>query len=55
MTDEDAIAHALSAVEAAARDHVLLRRNGRFFMAIPAVRDAALRTLKLYQPQRPMA
>jgi hypothetical protein len=52
MTDENAIHHALSAVEAAGRDQSLLRRNGRLFMALPARRLAALHTLWLYQPQR---
>jgi hypothetical protein len=55
MTDHDAIDAALSAVDPASRDHVLLRRNGRFFMALPANRSGAIHTLNLYQPQRPKA
>ena len=55
MTEPDAITVALSAVDCTTDAHVLLRRNGRFFMALPTARDAAMRTLKLYQPQRPKA
>lgn len=52
MTDEEAIDHALSAVEAAATDQWLMKRNGRPFLALPARRLAALHALRLYQPQR---
>lgn len=55
MTDDEMIRMALSAVDASISDNVLLRRNERFFMALPAGRTAAMRTLKLYQPQRPKA
>lgn len=55
MPVQHTIESALSAVNASACDHVLLRRNGRFFMALPVHRGAAKRTLKLYQPQRPKA
>jgi hypothetical protein len=55
MTDEDAIESALSSVEAAARNHVLVRRNGRNFIALPADREGALHALNLYQPQRTKA
>ncbi|MFZ9935719.1 MAG: phosphotransferase family protein [Luteolibacter sp.] len=55
MTDEDAIEHALSAVDPGIRGHVLLRRNGRPFMALPADRDTAIHAINLYQPQRPKA
>jgi hypothetical protein len=55
MTDKEAIETALSAVDSLSRNHVLVRRNGRFFMALPVNREAASRTLRLYQPQRTMA
>jgi hypothetical protein len=55
MTDQDAIEAALSAVDGTSLDHVLMRRNGRLFMALPANRDAAIRALNLYQPQRSKA
>jgi hypothetical protein len=52
MTDQEAIMAALSALDATSRGHVLVRRNGRLFMALPVNREAASRTLRLYQPQR---
>lgn len=52
LTDEDLIAASLSAVERSPGDCVLLRRNGRAFMALPSCRHAAMRTLRMYQPQR---
>ncbi len=55
MTDEEAMDHALSTVEAAGRDQSSLKRNGRLFMTLPARRLAALHTLRLYQPQRSKA
>jgi hypothetical protein len=55
MTDEEAIEAALAAIDPRCRDHVVVRRNGRDFMALPASRSGAIRALKLYQPQRPKA
>jgi hypothetical protein len=52
MTDEEAIDHALSAVEMRPGSYALLKRNGRVLMALPARSDAAGLTLLLYQPQR---
>ena len=52
MTPEEAFDAALSAVEVKPGWFALLLRNGRPFLALPAGRVAALRTLRLYQPQR---
>ena len=52
LTDEDFIEASLSAVEGTPGECVLLRRNCRAFMALPSCRHAAIRTLRMYQPQR---
>lgn len=52
VSDGNAIFTALSAVGSVPDDFALLRRGGRVLVALPSHRAAALRTLRLYQPQR---
>jgi thymidylate kinase len=52
LSDGNAIFTALSAVGEVPDEFAFLRRGGRLLVALPANRAAALRTLRLYQPQR---
>jgi thymidylate kinase len=52
VSDGNAIFTALSAVGEVPDDFALLRKDGRVLVALPANRAAAIRTLRLYQPQR---
>jgi hypothetical protein len=55
MTDHDLLKSVISIIDPATDGMRLLRKNGRILLGLPRDRDAALRTLRLYQPQRPMA
>jgi hypothetical protein len=55
MTESEVILKVLAAVDPLCGGLSIVRRGGRTFMAIPGRRDAALRVLRLYQPQRPLA
>jgi hypothetical protein len=52
MTDEEAIDEVFSLFEMRAGEWATLHRNGRILLALPPGIRGALRTLKLYQPQR---
>jgi len=55
MRESEVILKILAAVDPMCGGLSLVRRGGRTFMAIPGRRDAAMRVLRLYQPQRPLA
>ncbi len=55
MTDLETLSTSLNLLGAPAGPWAALQRNGALLLAIPADRDAALRTISLYQPQRPLA
>lgn len=55
MTDHELLSRVIACIDPSAHGLQLVRRNGRILLGLPAKREAAVRALGLYQPQRPMA
>ena len=55
MTDLEVLSEVLSCIDPPARGLRLVRRKGRVLLGLPAQREAAVRALGLYQPQRAAA
>jgi hypothetical protein len=55
MTDHDLLNSVISIADPTAKSLRLLRKNGRILLGLPEDRQAASKTLRLYQPQRTAA
>jgi hypothetical protein len=55
MTDTEALELVIAAIDPEGGNLTLINKNGRVLLALPANRQAAMRTLRLYQPQRAAA
>jgi hypothetical protein len=55
MTDLQVLSEVLACIDPSAQGLRLVRRKGRVLLGLPAKREAAVRALGLYQPQRPVA
>jgi len=55
MSDTDLLSRVFGVLDPGARNLAVLRRGGRLLLCLPADRESATRTLRLYQPQRFLA
>ena len=55
MTDSELVARVLGVFDPGGADMFGLSRSGRLLLGLPSEREAALRALQLYQPQRRLA